>query len=183
MNKARIKGLLSIAVSLLIVAGIIVGIQFLTRDTIQKNEARKIDNAINTMFPGCTYSLNEEIQLSENEKKYINGIYEIWENESELAGYCFHTISSGDGDEVEMLTGVNLISSIAGIEILSHSESPIKWNERIDISLIPQLFKSAKTDSLTELTTVNGKTIVSEAVTLALDAVASASSRLLASGE
>lgn len=183
MKDSKIKNIITLVISFIVVAGVIIGMQFLVGDTIQKNKEEKITKSIYSFFPDSNFSVLYSVSLNQNESKYIKAIYEVKDVYDTVTGYCFLTTTSGEGDDLEMITGVDLRSTISGIEILSHSESPIKWNEKLDIDLIPKYFTGAGIDSVNELSVINGKDIVPGSVLTALNAIASVSTRLLDSGE
>ncbi len=83
----------------------------LTRDKIEAQEEEKVQNMLSAMFP----------EMSRYEFK--DDIYTIYSNGDRL-GYAFIAVGKGYGGDINILVGLEDETTIKGITIVSHTETP-----------------------------------------------------------
>lgn len=83
----------------------------LTRDQIQAQEEQKIQSMLSEMFPDMS------------RYDFENEIYTIYSNGDKL-GYAFIAIGKGYGGDINILVGLEDETTIKGITIISHTETP-----------------------------------------------------------
>lgn len=140
-------------------------------------------------FTAPVIAKNQEIALQSSLKKVItadyfmvldeNEDYTVYKalNSGELAGYCVLTSASGYGGEIKVITGVDTNKCVAGVEILSHSETA-GLGANAEKEGFRNQYKGKKAEigvnknisSDTEIQAISGATVTSKAVTSAVNA-------------
>ncbi len=90
-----------------------------TKDKIAENNANKELAACAEIIDAEFTNITET--LPQNEK--ITAVYQGIKN-GKTAGYCVSVIGEGYGGDISMVVGINSDSTIAGIKIITHSETP-----------------------------------------------------------
>lgn len=112
-----------IALILLAICGavtlLLATVNYITKDRIAENKAEEMNLAIREIFPDCDSSepIDAEVDAA------VGGIYQVKKGDQAI-GYAVSVISSGFGGDIEMLVGIGAGGKIAGVQILSLSETP-----------------------------------------------------------
>ena len=104
----RLGGILCIIT--LIVTLMLSGVNLLTRDIIAQNTLRAENQARAEIIPADSF---EDLG---------NGIFAAKKGD-EITGYCVSVEPSGFGGTIGMIVGINVDKTVAGIRIISHSET------------------------------------------------------------
>ncbi len=171
-NKFSFKNIFVPVVTLLIICCVTTALLALTnavtKEPIAKNNAEKADALRYSVFP----------EASGFEKQ--DGYYTAVKN-SEIIGYIFETSAKGYGGDIEVLTGITADGAVAGVEIMSHGETPGLGANCTNESFKGQFKESAPKSngySVTkgnanyqngEIDAITGATISSKAVTSAVN--------------
>lgn len=145
----------------LICALCLAGVNALTKDAIEKASLEAQNNALKAILP-------EAADFNEVEE----GIFEGTDGELTV-GYCVNTTASGFGGDISMMVGVKPDGSIAGIEILSHGETPglgakcekDDFKSRFGGKSYPLSVIKSGAASQNQINAITGATITSNAVT------------------
>lgn len=94
-----------------IAAALLAATNFLTEERIALAAEEKQNTAMRTLLPDA----EDFIALKDG----------IWraENEGGTVGYCVNSVTKGYGGDIELLVGISADGSLAGIEVLSTSET------------------------------------------------------------
>lgn len=101
------------------VAGLILGIVFnITQDSIAKQESMKNENAMKELITTADKFEKKDLSLTGN-------ILEVNEGKkgSETMGYTMKVSTKGYGGQIQLMVGINKDGKLAGIKILSQSET------------------------------------------------------------
>ncbi len=128
----------------------------LTRPQIEAQQQKKIQTLLTGMFPEMSrYDLD-------------NDIYIIYSDEAKI-GYAFIAVGKGYGGDIDILVGLENKTTIKGISIVSHTETP-GLGSRITESSFTDQFAGLNIDSVAlkkaggEVDAITGSTISSTAV-------------------
>ena len=122
-KKADTSFILNITLKLLLISTVtallLAGVNALTADKIAANIAEEKAAAINEIFPSMT--LHEPVTdvAAEN----VNELYLVYAGDT-LLGYAAGVAPLGFGGAMEMMVGVNADGTLAGIKLITHSETP-----------------------------------------------------------
>lgn len=153
----RLGGILCIIT--LVVALMLSGVNLLTRDIIAQNTLRAENDA------------RAEIIPAESFEDVGDGIYAA-KKSGEIIGYCVSVESSGFGGKISMIVGINTDKSVAGVRIISHSETaglgakaaePTFTDSFMGASFPLSVTKTTPENN-TQITAISGATITSNAV-------------------
>lgn len=138
-----------------IAGGILALTNGFTSPIIAEIEKEASFEAIMELFPEADdFEEIDEVLLTNIKGKYapiVDG--QIVYKNTEVIGYSFKTESSGYGDNpIVAITGINSDGSIAGIDVVTHSETP-GFGKAIDEDFFKDTYKGKSTDS--ELITVS----------------------------
>ena len=128
----------------------------LTRDRIEAQEEEKVQNMLSAMFP----------EMSRYEFK--DDIYMIYSN-SDKVGYAFIAIGKGYGGDINILVGLEDETTIKGITIISHKETP-GLGTRITEPFFTDMFRGINIDDVAlrrdggQIDAITSSTISSSAV-------------------
>ena len=86
---------------------------------IEKNTEKQQQDAIRNIFD----SVETVTPLNVTCTEPVTAVYEVWESE-ELLGYCVNVSPMGFSDVISMVVGIRTDITVAGIEILSISDTP-----------------------------------------------------------
>lgn len=147
----------------------------LTRPQIEAQQQLKIQNLLTGMFP----------DMSRYEFK--NDIYTIYSDGTKV-GYAFIAIGKGYGGDIDILVGLEDKTTIKGISIVSHLETPGLGN-RITESFFTDQFAGVSIDDVAlkrdggEVDAITGSTLSSKAVIKAVSETALEKVRLIEDSE
>ena len=124
-NKVELKkekSILQLGLTLLVItaiAGLILGVVYnVTKDSIANQEKLANENAMKALLTDADSFAKKEMTLPE-------GILEVNEgkNGSESVGYAIKVSSKGYGGQIQLMVGIDNSGKLAGIQILSQSET------------------------------------------------------------
>jgi len=147
----------------------------LTRPQIEAQQQLKIQNLLTGMFP----------EISQYD--FENDIYIVYSDGTKI-GYAFIAIGKGYGGDIDILVGLENKTTIKGISIVSHSETP-GLGSRITESFFTDQFVGLNIESAAlkedggEVDAITSSTISSEAVINAVRETAMEKVKLLEDGE
>lgn len=142
-----------------ITASLLAGVNALTADRIEENLEREKTNAIAAIFPSA-----DENQKLEELPEGVAGLYLVL-SDGDLLGYAAEVTPLGFGGDMNIMVGVNADGTVAGIKIVSHSETPGLGNRVEDADYLSQY--TGKTGPLTlgdKIDAITGSTVSSKAV-------------------
>ncbi len=161
-NQSNTKFILGITLKLLVIslvtALLLSCVNALTKDQIAENVAREKEAAISAIFPNATE--NTAIEL---DKDGMNALYIVYSN-GKAIGYTAEVAPLGFGGELTLMVGVDVNGNIAGVKLISHSETPGLGSRVGDAGYLAQYIgrNSAAIDAGVDL--ITGSTVSSKAV-------------------
>ncbi len=163
-NRSETLELLFIALKLLIISAItallLSCVNALTAPTIAANTEAEKKSAIAAIFSDA-----DEITPSDITAENIDSIYIASENGSPI-GYAASVSPNGFGGALELMVGISTDGSVAGIKLVSHSETPGLGSRVAEDSFLGQFSElSGKISLGSEVDAITGSTISSKAVT------------------
>ncbi len=175
MQKSDMKFLLTVTGKLLLICAItavlLAGVNALTAEKIADNIRAEKAAAIQAIFPEAT--ANEEVSHS---LEGIGSVNRVLSGDN-LIGCAINVVPLGFGGELDIMVGINADGSIAGIEIISHSETPGLGSRASEKSYLDrytglsgELLLNVDVDAITGVTV--SSTAVLNGVNDALDAYA-----------
>ncbi len=102
-----------------VVALLLAGVNLLTRDIIAANAEQERIDAISAVFPGLT-GMNE---VAGEYPEGISAVYAV-EKDDALLGHAVSLTSRGFGGDLAMIVGIGVDGKVAGVQVISHSETP-----------------------------------------------------------
>jgi electron transport complex protein RnfG len=147
----------------------------LTRPQIEAQQELKLQNLLTGMFPDMS------------RYDFENDIYTIYSDGAKI-GYAFVAVGKGYGGDIDILVGLENKTTIKGISIVSHLETPGLGN-RITESFFTDQFVGLNIDDAAlkrdggEVDAITGSTISSTAVVNAVRATAREKVKLLKDSE
>ncbi len=119
MNKS-VSYILRLVVTLFaitaVVAGLLAGVNLLTRDRIADAKAQKTLDAIAEVLPDGGQA--QQLEQYEDKTGLVTAVY------SSPQGYAVKVTPNGFGGAIEMMVGVSKEGKVLGISIISHAETP-----------------------------------------------------------
>ena len=107
--------------SIAMVGGAIIGATHLiTKEQIKRNEAKKIDEGIKSLF-GDDITRSDAIKIEGNDK-YLDCYYVVNVNDT-LKGYAFRTTGSNMYGKISMLVGITTTYDIGHIYLVSNEQT------------------------------------------------------------
>jgi len=163
------KFILSITLKLLFISAItaclLAGVNALTKHQIAANTAAERAAAITAIFPTA-----DSNALTDVTGDGVTGVYLVYADGS-LIGYAAQTAPSGFGGTLDVMVGVNPDATVAGIEIVSHSETPGLGSRVDNADYLKQYQGLSGCLSIgTDVEAITGSTISSKAVLSAVNA-------------
>ncbi|MBR4295782.1 MAG: FMN-binding protein [Clostridia bacterium] len=134
-------------------------LNIVTRDRISENEERNLRDAVVALFG----SENIEYVLLEVTPEAVDAIYKVTEGET-ARGYCVRVSPEGFGGKIDILVGVDNSSSVIGVRIISHNETP-RLGSRIENNHFLSQFIAITSKSEKNIDVISGSTVSSRAVT------------------
>ena len=147
----------------------------LTRDKIEYQKEQKIQSMLFEIFPNMS------------RYDFENDIYTIYSDGAKI-GYAFLAVGKGYGGDIDILVGLEDETTIKGISIVSHSETP-GLGSRITESFFTDQFAGLSIDEVAlkrnggEVDAITGSTISSRAVINAVRDTAMEKVKLLEESE
>ena len=144
-----------------VIAAMLAAVNAFTADRIAKNTELEKENSIRKIF-GSYITAEEYTDFESQEEMYVYLVYKS----NMLYGYCVNVFPSGFGGQINMMVGVGADSAVAGVNIVSMSETPglgSKTNTRDFLSGYGG--KKGKVTLGADIDAVSGATISSKAVT------------------
>ena len=126
--------------------------------------------AVKDIFPSSTASREIDYVYSEP----VAGVYEVMRYENHI-GYAVSVIPSGFSGDIEMLVGIDHNGDIAGVRVLSMSETPNVGSKVADSDYLAGY--EGKTGSLvlgSDIDAISGATVSSKGVTSGVNAALAA---------
>ena len=133
----------------------------LTRERIEKNQTKKTRQAMAEIFPVAErFAALNGIPGLNGEKVYA-AVYS-----NAVIGFCVELCTQGFGSEdMQLMVGVNPDYTVAGVQVLSHSETPGVGSQVTDPEFLRQFYGLGGTIELGRgLDAVSGATVSSKAV-------------------
>ena len=116
------KFVVATALKLLLISAVtallLSGVNALTKDTIAENDAKEKSAAIAAIFPDSDSSESADVTIDG-----VNGVWLVTSG-GDILGYAASVSPLGFGGALDMMVGVNSDGTIAGMKIVSHSETP-----------------------------------------------------------
>ncbi|GAA0676031.1 MULTISPECIES: RnfABCDGE type electron transport complex subunit G [Clostridium] len=124
-NKVEIKkekSIVQLGLILLIItaiAGLILGLVYnVTKDSIANQEKLANENAMKALLTDADSFSKKEVNLTETVLEVNEG-----KKGSESVGYAIKVASKGYGGQIQLIVGIDKAGKLAGIQILSQSET------------------------------------------------------------
>ena len=115
-----------------------------TREIIEENKRAEIKRSLETQFPEMTgYEFDNEIEVYTIYKAKEMGN----ETVNETIGYAFEAKGAGYGGTIEMLVSLSDLSTLNGISIINHMETP-GLGSRVTESSFQEQFKGIAIEDL-----------------------------------
>lgn len=135
-------------------------VNYLTRDTIAERKRLAGEAARAELMAECEFRQLTDVVIPENSE--VTAVYRA-EKDGTVIGYCFDVSVKGY-NEISMIVGVNADLSVAGVKILSQSETPGIGSKAVDEqgAYLP-LFRTQNLESV-KSNFVSGATISSKGI-------------------
>lgn len=160
-----------------IVAALLGLVNMVTAPMIEANNEAALQEALQALIPDAEFealSLDPALDTYAATPAIVKNIYAA----SDDKGYCVEVAPTGFGGPVNMIVGINMDGSLAGIQILSMSETPGLGAKASDADFAGQFTGADATGSLAvskdggTIQAITGATITSRAVTNGVNAAA-----------
>lgn len=164
---------LRLALFVAVVVAMLSAVNYLTRDTIAERNRVAGETARSALLEGCSFVEVTDVALPEGTS--VTAVYR-GEKDGVVMGYCFDVTVKGY-NEISMIVGVNVDGSVAGVKILSQSETPGIGSKAVDengayLPLFKTMDPEAVRNHFVSGATISSKGIwsgVNDAVTLFAD--------------
>ncbi len=147
-----------LAVFVAAVVAMLAAVNYVTQDTIAERQRIQGEIARSSLMEG-TFSPVSEVDFPED----LNSVTSVYRAEKDglVTGYCFEVTAKGY-NEITMIIGVNSDLTVAGIRILSQTETPGIGSKATDENgvFLPQ-FKGLTSRNLDTVVAVSGATLSS----------------------
>ena len=158
INRKDVLSVLNIGARLLIICLVVAGIVSLVNEVTKTRYAELQEEQMQESMASI-FGL-EKVDYRE----LADDVYLI-SQDGETLGYCVQNATAGFGGDITLMVGFNRDFSIAGVQILSHSETPGLGAKANDASYLSQY--NGKSGELTlneDIDAISGATISSKAV-------------------
>ncbi len=172
VEKKREPGIAHLAAVLLVITGVVAGLLGVTNSVtaplIADNNEKALQSALQALIP--------DAQFDEVEANDPNGVVLAVYKATEGQGYCVEAAPGGFGGPIDMIVGINADGTLAGIKILSMTETPGLGAKAPEAEFSGQYVGAAADGSLAvtkdggTIEAITGATITSRAVTNGVDA-------------
>ncbi len=160
MQKDNLLYILRLALTLLVitalVAGLLAGVNAITKDRIAAAKAEKTAKAIAEVLPDGASA--KALDSFTDKSGIVSAIYES------DSGYAVKVAPNGFGGAIEMMVGISKEGKVLGIAIISHAETPSLGAVAADKGSKGQAFRDQFVDYDGQLDAISGATITSKAV-------------------
>ncbi|MDF2820071.1 MAG: RnfABCDGE type electron transport complex subunit [Clostridiales bacterium] len=173
--KDIIKNALILCVITLIAAFMLSFVNSITSEVIIKQEIAKQEGAFKQILSNADSF--DVVELDEENSFGVTNAY-VGLKGTEEVGYLYNITGSGYGGEIKIIIGINVDSTIAGISILSHTETANVGSKIVEDDFTSQFkdkqateFEVVKTATSepNEIQAISGATVSSKAVTVAIN--------------
>ncbi len=171
-EKKREPGIAHLAAVLLVITGVVAGLlgatNSITAPLIAENNEKALQSALQALIPDGEF---EEIEANDP-----NGVVRAVYKAADDKGYCVEAAPGGFGGPIDMIVGINADGTLAGIKILSMTETPGLGAKASDEAFAGQYVGAPADGSLAvtkdggSIEAITGATITSRAVTNGVDA-------------
>ncbi|MBQ8509135.1 MAG: RnfABCDGE type electron transport complex subunit G [Clostridia bacterium] len=163
-NNTETKAILFIAFKLLLIctitASLLAGVNALTAEQIAANVRAEKAAAIASIFPSAA-----ESELVDKQAEGVDELYIVMNDSGELLGYAASVSPLGFGGELDIMVGVSPDGTMAGIQLVSHSETPGLGSRVGDADYLAQYVgKSGILAAGKDIDVISGSTISSKAI-------------------
>ena len=122
---AKVKHYVLVSVTLGAIAAasalLIGATNMLTKESIAQNEQNKINSGIAGIF-GDSAKISSESKIENDDYKYVNYVYEISANDSEI-GYAFRTTGSNMYGKVSLIIGFTLDNKFVSLSVVVNEQT------------------------------------------------------------
>lgn len=147
-------------------------VNVLTKDQIAENTQKSLEEAMAVVFPEAQSFDTLDLELSGSVTQVMEA-----KKGSDTLGYVFRMAPSGFGGKMDMIVGADLDGEVAGVSVITHSETPNLGARVVENSFSDQF--AGKTEGVeviknrapegNEIEAISGATISSRAVTDAVN--------------
>ncbi len=166
MKNTNIAYILRLVLTLFVicalVAGMLAGVNAITKDRIAAAKAQKTLDAIAEVLPD-----SESAKLLDSFSDKSGIVTAVYEADS---GYAVKVAPNGFGGAIEMMVGLSKDGSVLGISVISHAETPSLGAVAADKGSKGQAFRDQFVGWDGELDAISGATITSKAVAAGVEA-------------
>jgi len=144
----------------------------ITKDKIAEQEVAGSLESLKEIFgDGYSFKVLDEAKLTEIKDSYtfVTDVYEAYDGNT-LAGYAIKHVTKGFGGDIVILTGFNIDGTIAGIDVLQHSETP-GLGARAEEPEFRDQFKGLSASEEISVQGLSGATVTTNAVLSGINAV------------
>ncbi len=99
-----------------VIAGLLAGVNMITKDRIAAEKERKTEEALLKVVP-------EGQQVLEKLESYPDGSALVRQVYTTTDGYVFEVAPSGYGGEMRLMVGISSEGAVTGLEVVSHGET------------------------------------------------------------
>ncbi len=144
------------------VAGLLAGVNAITKDRIAAAKAQKTLDAIAEVLPDGDTA--KELERFSDASGMVTAVY------ASKSGYAVKVAPNGFGGTIDMMVGISKDGKVLGISIISHAETPSLGAVAADKGSKGQVFREQFKDYDGSLDAISGATITSKAVQSGVDA-------------
>lgn len=105
-----------------VVAGLLAGVNLLTKDTIAQNEVAAEQEALGEVMPDA--QTFEAFDAEVAQSYGVAAVYAASDAAGAAKGYCVKVAQNGYGGVISAVVGVGLDGKVTGVSIISHAETP-----------------------------------------------------------
>ena len=135
----------------------------LTADIIAQHQKEKMNAAMAAMFPEADEFVLYSGEIPTVAAKTVSEIYEA-RLESTTLGYCLSSTANGFGGEITMVVAVSSEGYVAGVEIISHTETAGFGEKIISNGSLQASFRDVSASEIDNVSAISGATFTSKAV-------------------
>ncbi len=105
-----------------VVAGLLAGVNLLTKDTIAQNEIAAEQQALGEVMPDAQTFEPFDAEVAQGFG--VAAVYAAADAAGTAKGYCVKVAQNGYGGAISAVVGVGLDGKVTGVSIISHAETP-----------------------------------------------------------
>lgn len=105
-----------------VVAGLLAGVNLLTKDTIAQNEIAAEQQALGEVMPDAQTFEAFDTEVAQGFG--VAAVYAAADAAGTAKGYCVKVAQNGYGGAISAVVGVGLDGKVTGVSIISHAETP-----------------------------------------------------------